>query len=98
MLGPTIISDEDGSFRLQRSNQNKGNGAWDTVPEDIPFRKFPKEMPLRRLCMPEDIGKAAVWLCSEEASYVTGACITVDGGQFIETAPSWKTTGRHGES
>ena len=48
MLGPTIISDEDGSFRLQRSNQNKGNGAWDTVPEDIPFRKFPKEMPLRR--------------------------------------------------
>jgi glucose 1-dehydrogenase len=57
-----------------------------------------KEMPLRRLCMPEDIGKAAVWLCSEEASYVTGACITVDGGQFIETAPSWKTTGRHGES
>jgi len=53
-------------------------------------------MPLRRLCMPADIGKAVVWLSSAEAAYVVGATITVDGGQFIETAPSWASSGRHG--
>ena len=28
-----------------------------------------------------DVGPAVAWLCSEAARYVTGACITVDGGQ-----------------
>ena len=51
--------------------------------------KAAEQMPLGRLSMPADMGKAAVWLCSEEAAYVTGACLVVDGGQFIETAPSW---------
>ena len=37
-----------------------------------------------------------VWLSSDEAAYVTGASLTVDGGQFIETAPSWTSKGRHG--
>lgn len=53
------------------------------------------KMPFGRLCMPEDIGKAVVWLSSEEASYVTGTVLQVDGGQFIETAPSWHSSGRH---
>jgi NAD(P)-dependent dehydrogenase (short-subunit alcohol dehydrogenase family) len=57
--------------------------------------KSASQMPLGRLSMPEDIGKAVVWLCSDEAAYVTGANLTVDGGQFIETAPSWTSKGRH---
>merc|ERR1719401_90190 len=57
--------------------------------------KCAAEMPLGRLAMPEDVGKAVVWLCSDEAAYVTGASLTVDGGQFIETAPSWTSVGRH---
>ena len=28
-----------------------------------------------------DVGPAVAWLCSDAAHYVTGACITVDGGQ-----------------
>ena len=51
-----------------------------------------QQMPLGRLCDAADIGKAAVWFCSDEAAYVTGAQLTVDGGQFIETAPSWTST------
>ena len=30
--------------------------------------------------MPEDIGWAAVYLCSDAAKYVTGICLPVDGG------------------
>jgi len=48
-----------------------------------------QKMPFGRLAYPEDIGRAIVWMCSDEASYVTGANLKVDGGAFIEVAPSW---------
>ncbi|MBP2471215.1 NAD(P)-dependent dehydrogenase (short-subunit alcohol dehydrogenase family) [Crossiella equi] len=37
-------------------------------------------IPLRRLAAPEEIAEAAAWLCSDKASYVTGAVVPVDGG------------------
>jgi 3-oxoacyl-[acyl-carrier protein] reductase len=39
-----------------------------------------KFIPARRLGKPEDIAKLAVFLASEEASYITGQVIVVDGG------------------
>jgi NAD(P)-dependent dehydrogenase (short-subunit alcohol dehydrogenase family) len=36
--------------------------------------------PMRRLARPEEVAAAALWLCSDRASYVTGASIAVDGG------------------
>lgn len=39
-----------------------------------------KEIPWGRLGLPADIGKAAVYLCSDDADYVTGEVLTVDGG------------------
>ena len=37
-------------------------------------------IPLRRLCTPEEIARVAVFLASDQASYVTGAIIPMDGG------------------
>lgn len=37
--------------------------------------------PLGRLASPEEVAAAAVWLCSPEASYVTGIALSVDGGR-----------------
>ena len=34
-----------------------------------------------RVGEPDDIGRAAAWLCAPETSYVTGAVLVVDGGQ-----------------
>ncbi|XP_066922673.1 3-oxoacyl-[acyl-carrier-protein] reductase FabG-like [Clytia hemisphaerica] len=41
-----------------------------------------KTVPLKRLGQPEDIGNAVLYLASDEASFVTGQDIVVDGGQI----------------
>jgi len=39
-------------------------------------------VPMRRIGTPEDVSAAAVWLCSDEAAYITGAVISIDGGRM----------------
>ncbi|MGY3438190.1 MULTISPECIES: SDR family oxidoreductase [unclassified Marinovum] len=53
--------------------------------EDTPERRdaFLSTIPLGRFSMPEDIANAACYLCSDEASLVTGVCMEVDGGRCI---------------
>ena len=36
--------------------------------------------PIGRIAQPEEIAEAAVWLCSDAASFMLGAAIPVDGG------------------
>jgi glucose 1-dehydrogenase len=40
-------------------------------------------IPYGRIGLPEDIGKAAVWLASDEADYVHGQTIVIDGGMTL---------------
>jgi 3-oxoacyl-[acyl-carrier protein] reductase len=40
-------------------------------------------VPLRRLGSPADIANAALFLASDEAAYITGQTIIVDGGQTL---------------
>ena len=53
--------------------------------EDTPDvrAKFLATIPLGRFSTPEDMGNAACYLCSDEASMVTGVCMEVDGGRCI---------------
>ena len=48
------------------------------VPKEV-IDPMIKQIPLRRLGQPEDIANAFVFLASEEASYITGVVLSVDG-------------------
>ncbi len=40
-------------------------------------------IPIGRLSTPQDMGNAAAFLCSDEASMITGVDLNVDGGKCI---------------
>lgn len=37
---------------------------------------------MKRMGQPEEVADVALWLCSEQASFITGHCMAVDGGAF----------------
>jgi len=45
--------------------------------------KFVASIPLGRLSQPSDIATAAVFFASDEAAFITGACLEVDGGRCV---------------
>lgn len=53
--------------------------------EDTPEKRaqFKASVPLGRLSQPRDIANAALFLCSDEAEFLTGVCLEVDGGRCI---------------
>ncbi len=67
-IAPGPIEDTEGMQRL--------------VPEPIK-EKLRKRVPLGRFGLIKDIENAAVFLCSEAASYINGAVIVVDGGHWL---------------
>jgi NAD(P)-dependent dehydrogenase (short-subunit alcohol dehydrogenase family) len=55
---------------------------WDEIPSGLKF--FEDHYPLRRTGVPVDIANAIVFLCSDEASFITGHALVVDGGMTIQ--------------
>jgi NAD(P)-dependent dehydrogenase (short-subunit alcohol dehydrogenase family) len=52
----------------------------DLLADDHPMRGIARHIPLGRVGTPDDVVNAAVFLASEEAAYITGANLVVDGG------------------
>lgn len=67
-IAPGPIEDTEGMKRL--------------VPEPIK-QKLRERVPLRRFGLIADIENAAVFLCSDAASYINGAVLVVDGGHWL---------------
>ena len=53
-----------------------------TIPEGQ-LEQLIQRIPVKRTGKPEDIAAAAVFFCSEEASFVTGQTLVVDGGTML---------------
>jgi glucose 1-dehydrogenase len=54
--------------------------AWETKEA---LDKLMTLIPYKRIGKPEDIGKLAVWLASDDSDYITGANIYIDGGMTL---------------
>jgi NAD(P)-dependent dehydrogenase (short-subunit alcohol dehydrogenase family) len=67
-------------------------GGFETPALSRYFEKFPDfadrtvaQHAMRRVGKPEEVAEAVVWLASERASFVTGACVQCDGGVLVNS-------------
>ena len=68
--GPIMIPDTGWALMKESNNQE--------------FVDYVEKLPLGRLGEPEEISELVTYLCSENARFINGASITVDGGESIE--------------
>jgi NAD(P)-dependent dehydrogenase (short-subunit alcohol dehydrogenase family) len=61
------------------------NSEGDRSPEEIErwIEGIAKTYPLKRVCTVDQIADVALFLASDDSSYVNGECIIVDGGRFV---------------
>ena len=69
-LAPGSTSFEGGSWWKRQQDDPEGMAEF-----------VRREIPLGRFGRPEEIGAVVAFLASPRASWITGACLTVDGGQ-----------------
>jgi len=87
MLMMKSIAQEVAPYRIRVNSISPGairtpinTKAWST-PEA--YERLMNLVPYNRIGEPEDIGRAAVWLASDNADYVTGVSLIVDGGMTL---------------
>jgi len=57
------------------------NEQMSRLPEET-LQGIARYVPLRRLGSADEVARAAVWLCSDEAAFITGAVLSMDGGRL----------------
>ena len=50
-------------------------------------RAAARAMPMRRVGTPEEVAATVLWLCTDAASFITGATVPIDGGKLAGTPP-----------
>lgn len=80
------LAEELGPFGITVNTVAPGTVWWLPPPsKDVKKRReeILKTVPLRRIGRPEEIAGPVVFLASDEASYITGSVIDVNGGRFM---------------
>lgn len=54
------------------------------VPAEVKKGFSGETIPMGRIALPEEIAGAAIWLCSNAASFITGHALVIDGGMLAE--------------
>jgi len=87
MLMMKSIAQEVAPYRIRVNSIAPGairtpinTAAWDT-PEA--YAKLMELVPYKRIGEPDDIARAAVWLASDQADYISGVSLFVDGGMTL---------------
>lgn len=75
----TEMADMEMSELMERKGLSSREDAYALVTKDVPLGKP---------ALPEDVAAAVAFLCSAEASMITGAVLTVDGGATVVDVPT----------
>jgi 3-oxoacyl-[acyl-carrier protein] reductase len=79
--GVTVNNILPGYTRTERVEQlNADNAAREGIPLEEVSRRIEGQIPMRRLGEPHEFAALAAFLASEQAAYITGQSIAVDGG------------------
>ncbi len=74
-IAPGPVGDTEGMRRLTPTEETR--------------KRLEESIPLRRYATSDEIANAALFMCSEAASYVTGAVLACDGGQSLLGSSGW---------
>jgi glucose 1-dehydrogenase len=95
MLMMKSIAQEVAPYRIRVNSIGPGairtpinKSAWSTAEA---YQELMHLIPYKRIGEPQDIGRAAVWLASDQADYITGTTLYVDGGMTLY--PGFETGG-----
>ncbi len=95
MLMMKSLAQEVAPYRIRVNSVSPGAirtpinmAAWDT---DAAYQELLKLIPYKRIGEPNEIGRAAAWLASDYADYITGVSLFVDGGMTLY--PGFETGG-----
>jgi len=79
-VGIRVVTIAPGAIDTAMSSSLTKNAASDGITTD-PIREFSESMAmLGRWGRPEEVAKAVAWIASDEASYLTGTTVVLDGG------------------
>ena len=73
--------------------ENIQAGIWDDNPSGFDF--FTAQYPVGRCGRPEDIAAAVAFLCSDDASFITGHTLVVDGGHSLQIQENFGVAQAH---
>jgi glucose 1-dehydrogenase len=87
MLMMKSISQEVAPYRIRVNNIAPGairtpinTAAWETPQA---YNELMRLIPYKRIGEPQDIARAAVWLASDQADYINGTSLFIDGGMTL---------------
>lgn len=87
------VADELGQVGVRANAVNPGIIETDLVsmitPENSVGQSYLESMPISRFGTVDDVAPLIRFLCGPESSFITGECITVDGGNHLRRGPNY---------
>jgi NAD(P)-dependent dehydrogenase (short-subunit alcohol dehydrogenase family) len=74
------LNNDYAEFGIRLNSLSPGLTYSEMTKDDPQFYEFAKEVPMKRYATADEIAGCAVFLASEDASYISGAVINIDGG------------------
>ena len=86
LIDTDMIEREMISRNVLKANEPSGilTGWFERTKKALAYKFLEKDQPAGRMGQAEEVARVVVWLCSEEASFINGAALPIDGGYLAK--------------